>query len=86
MEHAIEDWILDDIEGLCRYLGIIDIPSSLPGASGVEKLSRLFRKKNQLYIKGYNIKNIIPYLDMGKIRDKRISSLTELEGALEFKM
>ena len=85
VEHAIEDWLLDDVEGICKFLGIKEIPTSFPGNNGAEKLNRLFRKKNLLYAKGYDVKNLLPYLDFGKIRRKRKSALRELELSLGFK-
>ena len=85
VEHAIEDWLLDDVEGICKFLGIKEIPTSFPGNNGAEKLNRLFRKKKLLYAKGYDVKNLLPYLDFGKIRRKRKSALRELELSLGFK-
>ena len=85
VEHAIEDWLLDDVAGICKFLGLKEIPTSLPGNNGAEKLNRLFRKKNLIYVKGYDLKNLLPYLDFGKIRHKRKSALRELELSLGFK-
>ena len=85
VEHAIEDWLLDDVEGICKYLGIKEIQTSLPGANGAEKLNRLFRKKNLVYAKGYDVKNLLSYLDFGRIRGKHQRTLESLENSLEFK-
>lgn len=81
VEKSIEDWLLDDVESLCACLGIKNAPQ-LAGNSGFEKLTRLFRKANAVYDKGYAISKFISSLNLGIIREKRKAALKELEEAL----
>ena len=81
VEKSIEDWLLDDMAGLCSCIGIKNAPQ-LTGDTGFEKLTRLFRKANAVYDKGYAISKFISSLNMGVIRKKRKKALKELEEAL----
>lgn len=81
VEKSIEDCLLDDMESLCACLGIKNAPQ-LAGNSGFEKLTRLFRKANAVYDKGYAISKFISSLNLGIIREKRKAALKELEEAL----
>ena len=82
VQSMIEDWLLDDMSGLCRYLGIREIPRSLQGNSALERMQRLFRMKGVLYNKGYDIATFLPILDISIIRNKRRDALKDLEDAL----
>lgn len=77
----IEDWILDDLNGVCDFLGI-DEPDDIEGANGYQKISKLFKKACRQYISSYSILDLLPFLDLGKIRSKRRSSLSVLENML----
>lgn len=79
---SIEDWILDDIEGLCSYLNLKQIPKSLKGADGNAKLCDLYAKARRTYSKGYATREMIKTLNLSKIRSKRLAVLKELEEAL----
>ena len=79
---SIEDWILDDIEGICTYLKLKQIPKSLKGANGNARLCDLYSKARKIYSKGYTAREMISSLNFSLIRDKRKSSLQELEKAL----
>lgn len=79
---SIEDWILDDIEGICTYLKLKQIPKSLKGANGNARLCDLYSKARRSYSKGYTAREMISSLNFSVIRDKRLSSLQELEKAL----
>lgn len=80
---SIEDWILDDMEGICRYLNLKQIPKSLKGADGNAKLSDLYSKARRSYSKGYATREMVRALDFSKIRAKRLAVLQELEEALQ---
>ena len=82
---SIEDWILDDMEGLCAYLKLKQIPNVLKGTDGKTKLSDLYSKARRTYSKGYVTYEMIKNLDLSKIRVKRQSVLNELEEALGVK-
>ena len=79
---SIEDWILDDIEGICTYLKLKQIPKSLKGANGNARLCDLYSEARRIYSKGYTSRDMISSLNFSLIRDKRLSSLQELEKAL----
>jgi hypothetical protein len=82
VDDIIEDWILDDLNGLCDCLGI-DEPDVVEGENGYQKVSILFRKACKQYISRYSILDVLPYLNLEKIRCKRKRSLYELEELLD---
>jgi len=86
VKSAMEDWLLDDMAGLCRYLKLKDVPTSLKGRNGFEKMDNLFKKGNRRYSKGFQIDAFIHELDMGVIRQKRLEALKGLEDALGVKI
>lgn len=77
----IEDWFLIDLNGLCNYLNISDIPN-LKGKNGLEKISKLFRKKNKIYIKGSYCYKFMDKLDMDKIYKTLEADFQKLEKLL----
>lgn len=79
---SIEDWLLCDIEGICRYLGLTTIPKSLKGNDGNAKLNDLYSKARRIYQKGYQVKELVASLDMSVIRKKNADALADLEKAL----
>ncbi len=79
---SIEDWILDDVEGICTYLRLKQIPKSLKGTDGNARLCDLYSKARRTYSKGYATREMIKTLDLSKIRAKRHMVLRELEEAL----
>lgn len=81
---SIEDWMLDDLEGLLQALGLPK-DTKLKGNLGQEKVKNLFLKKSMVYDrhKGkLKIKPIIDKLDIGKIREARKKELKEFERLL----
>lgn len=82
VKSAIEDWLLDDLEGLCAFLKQKDVPVSLKGANGYAKLLNLFKRSGKIYAKGISIESFIDSLSMKKIRTKRKAALSELERIL----
>ena len=79
---SIEDWLLCDMEGVCRYLGLTTIPKSLKGNDGNAKLNDLYSKARRIYQKGYQVKELVASLDMSVIRKKNADALADLEKAL----
>ena len=79
---SIEDWLLCDLDSICRFLKLKDIPKSLKGNNGNEKLNDLFGRANKVYQKGYQAKNLVTALDMGILRKKNENVLRLLEKAL----
>jgi hypothetical protein len=68
-KRSIEDWLLYDLEGLCKWLRI-QVPSKLTGKTGYDKLKSLFRQKNKTYIKGKKVEGLLMRLDIDKIMNK----------------
>ena len=81
---SIEDWILCDLEGICRYLKLKSVPKSLKGNDGNAKLNDLYGKVRKAYLKGYQTKELIAALDMTVIRNKNKDALKDLEKALNY--
>lgn len=81
---SIEDWMLDDMDGLLKGLSLPN--GTLPsGKSGQDKVASLFRKKNIAYSRSKGKKNIEPViakLDMNKIRQARKTELNAFEKML----
>ena len=82
VKSSIEDWILDDMHGICNFLRLKQVPSSLKGVNGYQKLLDLYNKARKTYKKGYETKELINALDMSAIRNKRQDVLAPLEEAL----
>ena len=82
VENSIEDWLIDELPGICSYLNIKNVPSSLNGRNGYEKLHGLFKKASKVYTKGFSIKNFIDSIDISIIRNKRKDALCRLEQLL----
>lgn len=82
VKSSIEDWILDDMHGICNFLRLKQVPSSLRGINGYQKLLDLYNKARKTYKKGYETKELINALDMSAIRNKRQDVLAPLEEAL----
>lgn len=85
---SIEDWMLDDLDGLLSALGLSK-DTKLKGTTGQEKVNNLFQKKSKVYDrhKGkLKIKPIIDKLDISKIREARKKELKEFERLLEVKI
>lgn len=60
---SIEDWILDDIEGICTYLKLKQIPQSLKGQNGNARLCDLYSRARRIYSKGYSARKMISSLN-----------------------
>lgn len=86
VKSAIEDWLLDDIDGLCKFLKQKEVPKTLKGANGYAKLLNLFKRGGKIYAKGASVEDFIDYLSIEKIRNKRKSALTQLEKILNATM
>ena len=82
VQSSIEDWLLDDMDGLCAFLKQNDVQKTPKGANGYAKMMSLFKRSGKIYTKGTSIEDFIDQLDMSKIRSKRQLALTELERIL----
>jgi len=64
---SIEDWFLLDLEGLCRYLRLKNVPKSIKGKSGYDKMKILFKQKQRIYQKGTSTSDFVEKLDYVKL-------------------
>ena len=83
-ETSIENWMLDDTEGVLNALGLPK-NTKVKGTTGQNKMENLFLLKDTPYFRNKGIdkiKPIIDKLDMGKIRETRKKELKEFERVL----
>lgn len=81
---SIEDWMLDDLEGLLKALNL-PLSTQPKGQYGQDKVKSLFRKRNIAYDRHKGREKIKPYLeklDIAKIREARKKELKEFEKLL----
>lgn len=81
---SIEDWMLDDLDGLLTALGLPK-DTKLKGTTGQEKVKNLFLKKSKVYDRHKGkpkIKPFIDKLDIAKIRKARKKELKNFEKTL----
>lgn len=83
--HAdIEDILLYDLEGICKFLKINPVPrESLKGRKGKAKLKGLFRQAGKTYHEGERAKSLIESLDCEKIISTAPIKLSELKAHLQ---
>ena len=82
IKSSIEDWLLSDIDGLCKFLRTKKKPKKLSGDNGYDKICHLFRQNNKSYYKGYECKSIIAHLDIAKIAAYYSAELKPIRNAL----
>ena len=83
-ETSIENWMLDDTEGVLNALGLPK-NTKIKGTSGQNKMENLFLLKGGSYFRNKGaekIKPLIDKLDIGKIRKARIKELEGFEKLL----
>ena len=68
-KRSIEDFFIYDLDGIVNFLKIKK-PQNLKGATGLEKLEKLFSKANRIYQKGHKFSGFIDSLDMNIIFPK----------------
>ena len=81
---SIEDWLLDDSEGLLKALNL-PTDTIIKGTSGQDKVKKLFKKSNIMYDRFKGKEKIKPYLeklDISKIAKSRKNELKELKNIL----
>ena len=73
----IEDIMLYDVEGVCRYLGI-EVPEKLTGRKGKAKMKALYRSCGSTYHEGDKAESMVESLDFQKIVDNSPLELEKL--------
>lgn len=82
----IEDVLLMDFEGICKYIGVEKPDRSLlKGRKGSAKMKALFRSYGKTYHKGERTQSLIENLDLQKIIDSNILPLSQIEAAFQGK-
>ena len=82
VERMIEDWILDDMKGLMKFLRLTEMPK-LSGNNAFDKIQLLFKRANKVYFKGISIKSFVGTIDYAAVRKCRKAALDELEQLLK---
>lgn len=83
----IEDVLLVDFEGVCKYIGV-ETPNRdvLKGRKGSAKMKTLFRAYGKAYHKGERAQELIKSLDLQKIIDSNILPLKQIEAMFQVKI
>ena len=79
---SVEDWLLYDLEGMCKWLRISNT-SKPSGKNGYEKINSLFRKNNKTYIKGKKVEGLLQRLNIEKIINSVSNELEPLIDELQ---
>ena len=80
-KQSIEDWFLYDLEGILAFLNLSK-NTKVSGKNGCDKLRRLYKKANKVYIKGMKSNGMIEQLNMKKIANTVKDQLNPLYEAL----
>lgn len=83
---SIEDWILDDMESICSYLKLKQIPKSQRVLMAMQNYVICTLRLEEPIAKGYATHEMIKALDFTKIRLQRLSHLKALEDVLGVKL
>lgn len=75
---CIEDWFLEDKDGIVKYLKLSKMPNLDNNKSGAENLKVVFARENKLYTKGTRSDGFINCLDISMILQNHIDSFQEL--------
>lgn len=88
VKRMIEDWFLDDIDGICDYIKLDKNhrPKNINGKDGNDKLKSIYKQRNKIYKKGSNSSQLIKCLNIEKIRNCRKDELKSLEKELRVKL
>ena len=65
------------LKDICKWLRI-NVPSNLHGKSGYEKLNKLFKKGNKVYIKGRKVSGLLDHINTDIIINSVIKELNPL--------
>ena len=76
-KRSIEDWFLHDLEGILKFLRLAK-NTKVSGKNGYDKLQRLYKQANKIYIKGNKSNGMTAHLDIDKIADEVKDQLNPL--------
>ena len=63
---SIEDWFLYDPDNILSFLRLKK-GTKIPGSNGYDKIKRLYKLANKMYIKGMKSNGMVAKLDIEKI-------------------
>lgn len=76
---SIEDWFLDDLNGIKNFLKLKSIPKGYKNCStGAKKLEHIFGQVGKKYIKGAKVEGFVENLDIRSIMAKHQKELSPL--------
>jgi len=75
---SIEDWFLLDFDGVKKHLGLESDTKMPPGDNGQEKIKKLFKKANRIYVKGEQCSGLVDCLDMSRICSTLVNEIAPL--------
>lgn len=76
--HSIEDWFLEDKDGIVKYLKLPKTPKIDNNKSGAENLKSIFKNGGKLYTKGTKSEGFISCLNVSYILQNHIAEFQEL--------
>lgn len=76
--HSIEDWFLEDLDGIGDFLDTDVSKKNIKGKNGAEKLDALFKVANKRYIKGTNCNGLVENLNIENIFNNHQEEFSEL--------
>lgn len=76
--YSIEDWFLEDKNGILKYLKIHAFPKLNNNKSGAENLTAIFKKGNKIYTKGGKSDGFIDCLDVKLILHNHSNEFNDL--------
>jgi len=76
--YSIEDWFLEDSDGIVKYLKIDKIHKFKNNQSGAEKLKNIFKQGNKIYTKGGKSEGFIDCLNVEQILNNHTNEFKEL--------
>ena len=75
----IEDILLIDVEGICRFLGMETVPEKIRGRKGKAKMKALYRSCGTTYHEGEKAETMIQSLNYEKIIEQAPIELKKLK-------
>ena len=81
---SIEDWFLEDLDGIKAFLNLKSIPKGYKNFStGAKKLDHIFKNAGKSYVKGSNVEGFVEKLNVPSIIKKHQKELKSLWDAIK---